>query len=33
VIALNGQLRFADAIFVHPDLRSEFLDLFDPEPY
>jgi len=33
VIAANGQLRFADAIFIHPAVRTEFLDLFEPEPY
>lgn len=33
VIAANGQLRFADAIFIHPGVRTEFLDLFEAEPY
>lgn len=33
VIAENGQLRFADAIFIPPGVRERILDQFEPESY
>ena len=30
--ARNGQLRFADAIFVSPQIRRDVIDSSDPEP-
>ena len=33
VIAANGQLRFADAIFIPPAVRERVLDQFPEEPY
>lgn len=30
--ASNGQLRFADVLFVSPRIRSEIIDQFPPEP-
>jgi len=30
-LAKNGQLRFADAIFVSPHIRADVIDSFDPE--
>ena len=33
VIAENGQLRFADAIFIPPRVRERALDQFEPESY
>ena len=30
--AKNGQLRFGDALFVHPQVRSNFIDRFNEEP-
>jgi len=33
VIAANGQLRFANAVFIPPRVREESLDRFEPEPY
>lgn len=33
VIAENGQLRFADAIFIPPVVRERVLDQFEPESY
>ena len=30
--AKNGQLRFADAIFVSPRIRKDIIDSFEPEP-
>ena len=33
VVAANGQLRFADAIFIPPAIRESVLDQFPQEPY
>lgn len=33
VVAANGQLRFADAIFIPPTIRERVLDQFPEEPY
>ena len=33
VVAENGQLRFADAIFIPPGVRERILDRFEPESY
>jgi FkbM family methyltransferase len=33
VVAANGQLRFADAIFIPPAVRERVLDEFPQEPY
>ena len=33
VVAANGQLRFADAIFIPPTVRERVLDQFPEEPY